>query len=110
VPDTDDSTAEVFLDDERLPALHQWDQEFKGIVNGTYVMRGVEVTLQGVIEQRDKQLFLSGRGRRPAVQLTPLAAAERIQWNGAMRQGKSLEEHEALSLREACSRLKRLAT
>jgi galactose oxidase len=97
MPDTDDSTAEVFLKDERLPALHQWDQEFKGIVNGTYVMRGVEVTLQGVIEQRDKQLFLAGRGRRPAVQLTPLPAAERIQWNHAMRQLKSLEEHEALA-------------
>jgi galactose oxidase len=97
VPDTDNSTAQVFLKDERLPALHQWDEEFRRIVNGTYEMRGVEVTLQGEIEQRDKKLFLAGRGQRPPVQLTPLPATEKIQWNHTMRHRRPLEGDEALA-------------
>jgi hypothetical protein len=60
VPNTDDSTAEVFLQDERLPALDQWSEQFRRIVNGTYEMRGVEVTLQGGLEERGGKLFLTG--------------------------------------------------
>jgi galactose oxidase len=60
VPNTDDSTAEVFLQDERLPALEQWSEQFRRIVNGTYEMRGAEVTLQGGLEERGEKLFLAG--------------------------------------------------
>jgi galactose oxidase len=97
VPNTDDSTAEVFLEDERLPALDTWDQQFRSIVNGTYEMRGVEVTLQGGIEARDGQLFLAGSGQRPSVQLAPLPATDKIQWNHTIRDRKPLEGDEALA-------------
>jgi hypothetical protein len=97
VPNTDDSTAEVFLKDERLPALDQWDEQFRRIVNGTYEMRGVEVTLRGVIEHRDGKLFLARSGQRPSVQLAPLPAKDKIQWNHSMRERKPLEGDEALA-------------
>jgi len=103
VPDTGDSTAEVFLEDERLPALHQWDEEFRRIVNGTYEMRGVEVTLPGVIEHRDKRLFLAARGDRPAVELVPLLETGKIQWNHAMRHRKALEGDEAFAYERLAS-------
>jgi hypothetical protein len=97
VPNTADSTAEVFLKDERLPVLDQWYEQFRRIVNGTYEMRGVEVTLQGGIEEREGKLFLAGSGQRPAVQLTPLSATDKIQWNHTIRDRKSLEGDEALA-------------
>jgi galactose oxidase len=94
MPNADDSTAEVFLEDERLPALDKWDEQFRSIVNGNYVLRGVEVTLQGGIEDRDGTLFLDGSGQRPEIQLVPLAAEDRIQWNQPARTLKPLEEGE----------------
>ena len=97
VPNTDDSTAEVFLEDERLPALEQWHEQFRRIVNGTYEMRGVEVTLQGVIEARDGQLLLAGSRQRPSVQLAPLPATDKIQWDHAAQTRKPLEGDEALA-------------
>jgi hypothetical protein len=79
VPDVEDSTAQLFLADDRLPPLPRWVEQFRRIVNGTYEMRGVEVTLRGLIDQENGQYFLAGTGRRPAVQLAPLT--EKIQWD-----------------------------
>jgi len=56
VPDVGNSTAEVFLRDDRLPALDTWSHEFPRIVNGTYELRGVEVGLDGIAVLRDGQL------------------------------------------------------
>jgi galactose oxidase len=95
VPDTDDSTAEVFLDEERLPAIDRWAEQFRAIVNGTYEMRGAEVTLRGVMQQEDGTLLLASRGQRPSVRLKRLEAAEKIQWNHMNRERKPLEPSEA---------------
>jgi hypothetical protein len=97
VPNTDNSTAEVFLKDEGLPALEKWSEQFRNIVNGTYELRGVEVTVQGNIEKRGGQLFLAGKAQRPEVQLVPLEAADKVQWNHDARTRKPLEEEEALA-------------
>jgi hypothetical protein len=97
IPDSDDSTAEVFLEDERLPALDKWDDQFRSIVNGNYVLRGFEITLQGIIKERDGKLFLEGSGQRPSVQLTPVTAEDKIQWNQPARTLKPLEAGEALA-------------
>jgi galactose oxidase len=95
VPDTNDSTAEVVLRDERLPQLDRWEKQFHAIVNGTYDLRGVEVTLQGVIRRQNGGIVLVSRGNRPNVQLNRLESDEKIQWNHQSRERKSLEESEA---------------
>jgi hypothetical protein len=95
VPNTDDSTAEVFLEDDRLPALDRWEEQFQKMVNETYEMRGVEVTLKGTIAQERGTLLLAGRGRRPPVPLMPLQEDEKIQWNHLDRERKPLEPSEA---------------
>ena len=95
VPNTDDSTAEAFLEDDRLPALDRWEEQFQKIVNGTYEMRGVEVTLKGTITLEGGRLLLAGRGRRPPVPLKALHAYEKIQWNHRERERKPLEPSEA---------------
>ena len=95
VPNTDDSTAEVFLKDDRLPALDRWEEQFRKIVNGTYEMRGVEVTLRGAITQEGSTLMLASRGQKSPVPLKPLHAYEKIQWNYLNRERKPLEPSEA---------------
>jgi galactose oxidase len=95
VPDTDDSMAEVFLKDEGLPDLDRWEEQFRKVVNGSYEMRGVEVTLKGSIQQQNGTLTLEGRGPRPAVLLWHLEAFEKIQWNHLDRARKPLEPSEA---------------
>ena len=64
--------AEVFLKDEGLPDLDRWEEQFRKVVNGSYEMRGVEVTLKGSIQQQNGTLTLEGRGPRPAVLLCHL--------------------------------------
>jgi galactose oxidase len=97
IPNAEDSTADVFLEDERVPALDRWDEQFRSIVNGRYALRGVEVTLEGAIEERHGQLVLVGRGQRQSVLLVPLAAADKIQWNHITQTLRPLEEGEALA-------------
>ena len=95
VPDTDDSTAEVFLQEDSLPALERWKEQFQKIVNGTYEMRGAEVTLKGTITHEAGTLVLASRRRRPRVPLKPLQANEKIQWSHLNCGPKALEPSEA---------------
>jgi hypothetical protein len=95
VPDTDDSTCEVYLKDEGLPDLERWNEQFRKIVNGTYEMRGVEVTLKGLLKQEAGDVLLDSSAARPAVRLRPLEASQKIQWNHVARQRKPLEPEEA---------------
>lgn len=95
VPNTDDSTAEVYLEDDRLPPLNHWQEQFQKIVNGTYEMRGVEVTLKGSITMEGDRLILERRGDRPTLFLTPIQAYEKVQWNHRERERKPLEPSEA---------------
>jgi hypothetical protein len=81
VPDGNHSTATVYLDDDRLPPLDQWNRQFRQMVHDTYLLRGAEVTLNGTVEARDGVLVLAGEGRRPPVTLTPLGPGQKVQWD-----------------------------
>jgi len=90
VPDVEDSTAQLFLADDRLPPLQRWPEQFRRIVNGTYEMRGVEVTVRGLIDQENGRYFLAGDG--PPVRLDPLT--EKVQWDHLAGSPKPVREHE----------------
>jgi galactose oxidase len=83
IPDADSSTATVYLEDDRLPALDRWDEQFRRMVHATYLLRGVEVSLTGTVEAPDGAPMLAGEGRRPPVELAPLGPGEKIQWDRA---------------------------
>ena len=65
------------------------------MVHQTYELRGVEVTLTGTIEARNDVLVLAGEGRRPPVELVPLAPGGKIQWDPAARGPQAAEPGEA---------------
>lgn len=95
IPDGDRSTAIVYLEDDGLPALHHWDDQFPRMVHQTYVLRGVEVTLTGTVEARNDVFVLAGDGRRPPVELIPLDPGGKIQWETATGAPQAAEPSEA---------------
>jgi galactose oxidase len=95
IPDGERSTATVYLEDDRLPALDHWDDQFRRMVHQTYALRGFEVTLNGTIETRDGVLLLAGEGRKPPVELAPLAPGGKIQWDPAASGPQPAEPGEA---------------
>ena len=95
VPNTDDSTAEVFLQGDTLPPLDQWEKKYRQHVAETSEFRGVELTLHGTVQQRGSELMLARRGGRAEVALRPLERTEKIQWNHGVRARKPLEPGEA---------------
>jgi hypothetical protein len=81
--DATDSTAEVYLRDAGLPDLDAWPAELARSANGSYAFRGIELTLDGTVEQRDGDLVLTGP--RPDVRLRPLAPGDELAWDLAAR-------------------------
>ena len=95
IPDGETSTATVYLEDDGLPALDHWDNQFRKMVHQTYELRGVEVTLTGTIEARNDVFVLAGEGRRPPVELVPLDPGGKIQRDPAARGPQAAEPGEA---------------
>jgi len=83
IPNADESTAQVFLADDRWPALDRWHEQFRRIVGGRYELRGVEVSVEAVMERVGDALYLTGTERRPRVRLAPLSGTGKVQWDRA---------------------------
>jgi hypothetical protein len=98
IPDVANSTASVYLEDDGLPALARWGVEFAEIANGSYDLRGVEVSLEGTIETRDGELFLASEHH--PVRLAALAPAEKVQWDIPAGAPQALATHEACAYDE----------
>ena len=81
IADMKGSTAEVYLRDRGLPDPDAWREQFSKVANGTYLFRGVEITLQGVVRLASGKLMVEGNEHRPPVSLAPLQAADRVQWD-----------------------------
>lgn len=95
IPDGEASTATVFLTDGGLPSLDHWRAQFRSIVNQSYVLRGIEVTLTGAVELRGDQLFLHADDERRSVRLAPLDPADKVQWDRAARTPQPVSPEEA---------------
>jgi hypothetical protein len=87
VPDAYNSTAAVRLKGDGLPDVDGWAKQFKEHVGNVYVFRGVELTADATVRDKDGVLLLEVPG---AGQELPLAKLEhKLQWNfkkGARRQ------------------------
>jgi galactose oxidase len=95
VPDGESSTATVYLEDDRLPALDRWHDQFRQLVHDTYALRGVEVTATGTVEARNGVLTLMAEGQRPAVELLPLDPGQKVQWDRIAAAPAQVEPNEA---------------
>jgi galactose oxidase len=88
IPNADDSTAYVYLKHDGLPPINHWPAQFARTANGTHLLRGVEVTLDGIVEFQGSNLTLSNNDIGRLLSLAPLQAKDKIQWDhqtGALR-------------------------
>ncbi|KAK4891906.1 hypothetical protein LTR27_009605 [Elasticomyces elasticus] len=85
VPDQANSLAFVYLKEDILPDIDVWRKEFAGSANGSYGMRGIEMTLSGVVTSKrvgiEEVLTLAGTTTRADVILKPYHASSTIEWN-----------------------------
>ena len=95
VPDSAASTALVHLRGPGLPPLRRWSAEFEAILNGTYVLRGVEASVEGRLETVDGALALRAATERPTVRLRPMDRASRVERDPATRAAPPLTPAEA---------------
>ena len=93
-PDADaaDSTAQVYLRGDGLPDLDAWPAQLARSANGSYSFRGVELTLDGNLEQRGDDLMLVGR--HPEIRLRPLTPGGELAWDLATRAPRSATAEE----------------
>ena len=95
LPDTADSTAFVYLKDDVLPNINAWRDQFADVANGSYVMRGIEMTLEGKVTAHFGLLTLLGNDTRPDVVLAPLQGPDKVQWDFTTRSNKPMTAEEA---------------
>ena len=85
VPSQADSTAFVYLKQDILPDLDVWRSEFAETANGSYHMRGIEMTLSGFVEKKtvaaEERLVLAGNATRSQVVLAPFQSTSKIEYD-----------------------------
>ncbi|KAK3073193.1 hypothetical protein LTR53_005432 [Teratosphaeriaceae sp. CCFEE 6253] len=99
VPDQANSLAFVYLKEDILPDIDVWRNEFADKANGSYGMRGIEMTLSGVVTKKgvgaEEHLTLAGVSTRPEVTLAPYQASSQIEWDMTAQAPRPVTEQEA---------------
>jgi galactose oxidase len=94
LPDNTDSDAFVYLKEDTLPDLDVWREEFADVANGSYELRGIELTLDGRVTATNGLLTLAGNTTRPEVVLAPLQAPDKVQWDINTRANRPMSSDE----------------
>lgn len=108
IPNTTDSTAEVYLTDQGLPDLDRWPEQIARWANGSYDFRGVEVTVAGTVTERDGVLNLTGPGLPAPVQLLALRPGEELPWDLGSRRVRPASNSERDAHRQLLQRRRQL--
>jgi hypothetical protein len=105
IPNSKDSTAFVYLEDDALPDLELWRQEFADIANGSYDLRGIELTLDGMVTENHGLLTLAANATRPEVVLAPLQGPDKVQWDIKTRENWPMTPEEETAYERLSAKL-----
>jgi hypothetical protein len=105
IPNGTDSTAFVYMKDDTLPDLDMWRQEFAYVANGSYELRGIELTLDGTVTEVNGLLTLAGNATRPEVVLAPLQNPDKVQWDINSRENWPMTPEEGTAYDRLSARL-----
>ncbi|KAM3077806.1 hypothetical protein ACMFMG_007128 [Clarireedia jacksonii] len=94
-PNSDISVAFVYLHDDILPDINVWREELFEVDGGTYTLRGIEMTLTGVVNNNGSKLTLSGTSTRPEVVLNQFKADSKLEWDNVAKVPKPLTNAES---------------
>jgi hypothetical protein len=99
VPDQPNSIAFVYLKEDILPDLDIWRIEFAKTANGSYTMRGIEMTVSGVVSKkmtaRGELLVLASNATRPQLVLAPFQKTSKIEYDMWAKVERKMSDGEA---------------
>ncbi|CZT11928.1 related to galactose oxidase precursor [Rhynchosporium agropyri] len=96
-PNQINSIAFVYLHEDILPNIDVWRKELRELDGGTYTMRGIEMTLTGVVTEKDRKLTLAGTSTRSDVILNPFKTDSKLEWNNVAKVPQPLAPGEAIA-------------
>jgi len=79
IADNAASVAFLYLDHDGLPDIENWPTQFARSTNGSYGWRGVEVTIDGLVERDGDRLIMPGDANRERVILAALRPEAKVQ-------------------------------
>ena len=85
-------TGEIVLKDGRLPDLKAWRDRLRESVGQAFLIRGVEVTVEGRLVEKDGRLALEVGGGQEALCLAPLR--DKVQWDPEKKRPQAPTEEE----------------
>lgn len=88
-----------------LPNIDSWRREFARAANGSFLLRGIEMTLQGKVTKYLGLLTLLGNATRPNVVLGPLQAPDKVQWDAVARANQPMTADEAIAYARVSAQL-----
>jgi galactose oxidase len=107
VPNTEDSTAEVFLHDQTLPDVENWPAQLARTANGSYTFRGVEITINAELKETDGVLRLVSPLFDAPVELARLRSDEKIQFDRATSTSRPASDNELTAYEELAAKYKK---
>lgn len=105
-PDAYNCTAHVHMEHGGLPDVDKWSMQFKSAVDEIYVFRGVEITIEGWVNETENSFFLKARQLETPLTLAPLK--NKLQWNYKKEAARQPEPDERDAYRQLVS--KRMST
>jgi hypothetical protein len=91
----EDSVADVYLKRDILPDIDNWRREFAQTVNASYKIRGIEMTLSGVVSVKQEQMTLADTSTRQELLLAPFTQTSQIKWDIVTKAPRPISEGEA---------------
>ena len=109
IPSQADSVAYVYLKHDILPDIDVWRSEFSSTANGSYIMRGIEMTLSGLVTKKTvdtgEQLTLAGTDTRSKLVLESFQENHQIKWDLKAEAPKPITDEEAAAYKQLSAAL-----
>ncbi|MDQ3621179.1 MAG: hypothetical protein M3463_01620 [Verrucomicrobiota bacterium] len=102
--DSYNCTAQLQLKNPGFPDVKALRDQFHALLGDNYVFRGVELTLQGVLESKGGKLMLKPDGLEQSMALGPLQ--HKLQWNFLKQRARGPEEEERIAYQQLESKAK----
>ncbi len=97
-PDTYNCTIKVSIQGASLPDLELWRRQFREVVGDVQSLRGIELTVRGVVEKKEAGLVFSIPKLEQPIMLMPLE--HKLQWNFRKKASRGPEPEEATAYEE----------
>jgi galactose oxidase len=104
VANAEDSTADVYLGNDTLPNIDRWAEQIARTANGSYDLRGVEVSVTGVPVRRAGGLVLTGPLFAAPLPLRPLGDTDKVQFDLAKRRARAATPREKAAFDDLAKR------